>query len=161
MTWCQKNGVIRAEYILLYNCDASGNPYDEAGLQAQRELGEEILNLYATGTPFDDLIAQYSYDGGQKNTYMSTSDCAQEFVNAYYALADDQISDVVAFDSGYFIIHRLPIDPDYIRSAGNMTGELFSDRISDWLSDQEHTTTDTYDQLNAQTLTALLDLDTD
>lgn len=159
LAWCQSNGIIRAEYILLFNQDKNGNPYDAAGMDAQRQLGEEILNSYATGTSFADLIALYSYGGSQEDTYLSTGDYSQAFINAYYALADEQISGVMTFESGYFIIHRLTIDPDDIRTAGNMTGELFSEQIAAWFYQQEHYTTDAYDQLDAQMLTQLLGLE--
>lgn len=158
LAWCEEKGVIRADYILLYYKDENGVLRTPKQMEELRALGDEILFLYATGTDFDTLEQQYSADGLVENTYMSTNDCHQEFLNAYYALSDGKISDVVEFEYGYFIIRRLAIDPDDILFAGQMTGQLFSEKITLWLSQQSYATTEAYGKLDSEMLGELLGL---
>ena len=158
LAWCEENGVIRADYILLYYEDARGNRLTRGEMAAQRELGNQILFLYATGADFDDLEEQYSYDGLVTDTYMSAAECHQEFLNAYYALADGKISDLVEFEYGYFIIRRLAIDPDDILAAGHMTGQLFNEKVTLWLSQQDYRTTENYLRVDRKVMEHILDI---
>ncbi len=99
--------IITIQHILLktYSMDEHGNRQDMDEKEASHvlEKAEEIRTLAVEGESFDTLISKYSEDS--KGTYsFGMGDMEEEFEKAAYALATDEISEVVRTSHGYHII---------------------------------------------------------
>ena len=88
-------------------------------IEANRTLAEKVLNEYRSGTAFNTLIGRYSEDFYMTTTngyYFTHGEMQQNYEDAAFALAEDEVSDVVETPSGFYIIHRLPKDAQYVLS---------------------------------------------
>ena len=99
--------IITVQHILLktYTIDENGNhqELDAAARSKILEKAEEIREEALDGESFDTLISKYSEDS--KSTYsFGIGDMEESFEQAAYAMAKDEISEVVHTSHGYHII---------------------------------------------------------
>ena len=92
----------------------------EAEVQAK---AEDVLKQIKEGTiSFDDALKEYNEDTGEAvdsdgkvdGYYFKKGTMVDEFENAFFALDEGQMSDLVKTNYGYHIIERLPLDDDYV-----------------------------------------------
>lgn len=133
-------------------------------------LAEEAAARAHAGEDFYSLIEQYNYDPGMTPAsgetysdlkgYYFTMDYnyVEEFKEAAFQLAENQISDVVTSnDFGYHIIMRLPIDQDYVNdNIADMTQRYNEVNASvlfeEYLQDLEITYSDYFDKLDVDSI---------
>ena len=99
--------IITVQHILLktYTVDENGNhqELDASAYSKVLEKAEEIREEAVSGEGFDTLISKYSEDS--KSTYsFGVGDMEEAFEKAAFALAKDEISEVVHTSHGYHII---------------------------------------------------------
>lgn len=99
--------IITVQHILLktYTVDEHGNrqEMDEAERSHIYQKAEEIRAMAVDGESFDSLISKYSEDS--KGTYsFGIGDLDENFEEAAFALATDEIGPVVSTSHGYHII---------------------------------------------------------
>ena len=86
---------------------------------ANRAKAEDILKQYREGTSFNTLIGRHSEDFYMTTTagyYFTKGEMVPEYEEAAFALAIDEVSEVVETSSGYYIIQRLAPDTSYVLS---------------------------------------------
>lgn len=113
-----KENYIRATHILL-STQKTESDEDRA---AVKKTAEEVLAKAKAGENFYDLIREYGEDPGVAETpeegyYFTTGQMVTEFETAAFALAENEISDLVETQYGYHIILRLPMDDAYVSST--------------------------------------------
>ena len=119
-------------------------------VETEAEAQELLSQLDAAGenylTVFDELMQAHSIDPGLAafpNGYLFTNgDMQEEFDTAARALAYNQYSGVVHSESGYHIILRLPIDPEWILDEGYTVryyaaSAMFENIVSQWAEEAE------------------------
>lgn len=149
-------GAFRVKHILLMTSDQdTREPLDEAAIAEKKALAEDILaQLRASGDPitlFDELMNQYSEDGGlaanpEGYLFDANDSLVGGFREATLALEVGQISDIVETDYGYHILLRLPMDPAEFREQA--VAWRMQERSDQWLSEAGVETTQAYDQLD-------------
>lgn len=92
---------------------------NEAGddVEANRAKAESILAELEKGEDFNTLIGRYSEDFYMTTTsgyYFTRGEMNENYENAAFALKENEVSDVVATDNGFYIIKRLPKEQSYI-----------------------------------------------
>ncbi|MBQ8397898.1 MAG: peptidylprolyl isomerase [Clostridia bacterium] len=86
-------------------------------VDANRAEAEAILKELDAGADFNTLIGRHSEDFYMTTTngyYFTRGEMDVSYETAAFALAENTYSDVVATDTGFYIIQRLPKDADYI-----------------------------------------------
>lgn len=119
-------------------------------VETEAEAQEILAQLDAAGAEapalFDQLMAECSTDPGLEafpDGYLFTyGDMVEEFDSAARALDYNQYSDVVKSSSGYHIIYRLPIQPDWPLDEGYTVryyaaSVLFENIVSQWAQEAE------------------------
>lgn len=88
-------------------------------VEENRAKAEDILKQYREGTEFNTLIGRHSEDFYMTTTngyYFTRGEMVQEYEDAAFALAIDEVSEVIETSSGFYIIHRLAPDAGYVMS---------------------------------------------
>ncbi|MEG2671677.1 MAG: peptidylprolyl isomerase [Ruthenibacterium sp.] len=77
---------------------------------------KEIKAKIDAGEDFEALMEKYNEDTGETpdGYHFTTGKMVPEFEKASFALAENEVSDIVETTYGYHIIRRLPIDNDYV-----------------------------------------------
>lgn len=86
-------------------------------VDANRAEAESIRKELDGGAEFNTLIGRHSEDFYMTTTngyYFTHGEMDLAYETAAFALAENEYSDVVATDTGFYIIRRLPKDADYI-----------------------------------------------
>ena len=86
-------------------------------VEENRAKAEDILKQYREGTAFNTLIGRHSEDFYMTTTngyYFTHGEMVKEYEEAAFALAIDEVSEVVETASGFYIIHRLAPDANYV-----------------------------------------------
>lgn len=86
-------------------------------VEDNRAKAEAVLADLKAGERFNTLIGRHSEDFYMTTTngyYFTRGEMDEVYEAAAFALAENTYSDVVETDSGFYIIQRLPKDPDYI-----------------------------------------------
>jgi parvulin-like peptidyl-prolyl isomerase len=102
--------------------EARNDASAEAAKAEIKAKAEEVLAKLQAGEDFDTLLAEYNEDTGETvnddgtvdGYYFKEGTMVTEFEDAFMALEDNQISDIVETSYGYHIIERLPIDEQYV-----------------------------------------------
>lgn len=134
------------------------------------ELAESVLEEANNGKDFFSLIEKYNYDPGMEpDKDHSYSDIAgyyftrdynyvQEFIDAAFALKEDEISPVVTSEAyGYHILLRLPIDMDYVKENIDSLSEEYNAvnagiLYDKYLEDIETTYSEYFDKLTLDSI---------
>jgi len=98
---------------------------EEATNKSKEEVkakAEEVLQKIKDGADFEEMIAEYNEDTGEtvaedgsvEGYYFKEGTMVTEFEDAFFALDENEVSDIVETTYGYHIIKRLPIDEEYI-----------------------------------------------
>lgn len=104
---------------------ASVAPADHS---AELAKAKDILAKINAGEDFEALMTEFNDDTGEpaEGYHFTTGKMVPEFETAAFALAENEVSDIVETNYGYHIIRRLPIDAAYVDQ--NLTS-LMSDTI--------------------------------
>lgn len=143
--------IITVQHILLktYTVDENGNreELDAAAVGKLLEKAEEIQAEAVAGENFETLISKYSED--TKSTYsFGKGDMEEAFEEAAYALAKDEISEVVRTSHGFHIIKcistldREQTDLNKVKLLVSRKQEVFGDTYNHFaaeLKKQENT----------------------
>ncbi|MEF9969229.1 MAG: peptidylprolyl isomerase [Ruthenibacterium sp.] len=88
-------------------------PVDHSAALAK---AKEIKAKIDAGEDFSALMEQYNEDTGESpdGYHFTTGEMVPEFEKATFALAENEVSDIVETTYGYHIIRRLPIDSTYV-----------------------------------------------
>lgn len=159
-------GLYSVKHILLMTVDPSTRePLDDETVAEKRKTGEDILaRIRASDDPaslFDELMNEYSEDTGlaySPDGYLGVApgDMVAPFEEASLALAPGQISDIVESEFGYHIIQRLPLEVDTDEYRAQYVREQMSQLQQAWTEDANLETNGYYDQIDAQTFYAAL-----
>lgn len=100
---------VRVKQIFIEN-DAGESVEDN------RKIAEKVLEDSHSGVDFDTLIERNSEDTAMPadGYYFTRGEMTAAFEAAAFALADDEMSDIVESDDGFHILLRLPKDESYI-----------------------------------------------
>lgn len=86
-----------------------------------KKLADEVLEKAKNGDDFTKLISEFGWDPGMEVSpqgyYIDkeNNSFVKDFVDAAFAIEENQISDLVESTSfGWFILKRLPVDMDYV-----------------------------------------------
>lgn len=109
MAYLNSDKVIRVVQVLIQNDE-------DDSIDANRALAEEVQSKAKSGVDFNTLIKDYSEDFLMRTDgyYLNHLDMIEEFENAAYKLAVNEVSGVVETHIGFHIIKRLPKEPSYI-----------------------------------------------
>ena len=143
--------IITVQHILLktYTMDDNGNreELDAASVGKLLEKAEEIQKEAVSGENFETLISKYNED--TKSTYsFGKGDMEEIFEEAAYALAKDEISEVVRTSHGFHIIKcistldREKTDLNKVKLLISRKQEVFGDTYNQFaaeLKKQENT----------------------
>lgn len=123
---------------------------EEAQTKAKEEVkakAEEVLQKIKDGADFEEMLAEYNEDPGEtvnedgsvNGYYFKEGTMVQEFEDAFFALGDNEVSDLVETSYGYHIIKKIPITDD---------DEYINDNIISLIMQDNNTyeTTEYYDQ---------------
>lgn len=138
--------IITVQHILLktYTLDEHGNrvELDDVAKGKVYEKAAEIHRLAVDGESFDTLISKYSEDS--KGTYsFGIGEMEEAFEEAAYALATDEISDIVTTSHGYHILKcisaldREQTDLNKIKLLVSRKQEVFGDTYNQFVSGLE------------------------
>ena len=127
------NGIFGVKHILLMTTaedkkDAEGNvtqtaaEYNEERMALAASLLEQIRSAEDPAAKFDELMAEYSEDGGLTTnpngyTFSNSDSLVGGFREATLELEVGEISDLVITDYGYHILLRLPVDANAYHDA--------------------------------------------
>lgn len=136
--------IITVQHILLktYTLDEDGNhvELDAVARSKVLEKAEEIRKEAVDGENFDTLISKYSED--TKSTYsFGVGDMEEAFEKASYALATDEISEVVRTSHGYHIIKcistldREQTDLNKVKLLISRKQEVFGDTYNQFVAE--------------------------
>lgn len=148
-------GYYRVKHILLSVKDSeTQEPLSDADKAAKKELAGELLaQLRAADDPialFDQLMNEYSEDPGlasYPNGYEAyAGQMVPEFEAASYALAHNEISDIVESDHGYHIILRLPMDLDKFRAY--IIADRMQTLVTQWVAENPVETNEAFDKID-------------
>ena len=109
--------IMSDEFARTLHIYIENNPGEDPA--ANRAKAEDILKQYREGTGFNTLIGRHSEDFYMTTTdgyYFTRGEMVQEYEDAAFALAVDEVSEVVETSSGYYIIQRLAPDTAYVMS---------------------------------------------
>ena len=84
---------------------------------ANRAKAESILKELKEGADFNTLIGRHSEDFYMTTTsgyYFTRGEMNESYEKASFSLKENEVSDVVATDNGFYIIKRLPKEQSYI-----------------------------------------------
>ena len=106
---------IKAAHILFMTVDAqTGQPYDEETISQKKAQAEETLGKINAGEDFMKLMNELSEDTGLATApdgyEFPRGQMVPEFEDAAFALAENQVSDIVETSYGFHIIKRLPFE---------------------------------------------------
>jgi peptidyl-prolyl cis-trans isomerase C len=128
--------MVRAAHILRRTREEAGQEYPADKKETQRKLIEDVLKKARDGGDFAALAKEYSEDPGSKDRggeyTFGRKQMVPEFETVAFALATNQVSDVVTTQFGYHIIklyEKLP--------AKKMEFEKVSSDITDYLKQQQ------------------------
>ena len=107
---CAQEHYIRAKHILVKDADTASSVLEELKL----------------GASFEDLVKKYSSDGMDVDTgyYFTYGMMVEPFETAAFALAVDEVSDIVKTDFGYHIIKRYLIESEHILSNKTLVDDI-------------------------------------
>ena len=99
---------VHAKHILIF--------YDSDGSDTNQQKAIIAQSRAADGEDFDALVEEYSEDSGmpEEGYYFTYGEMVAPFEEAAFALAENEISEIVESDYGYHIIKRLPIEEEYV-----------------------------------------------
>lgn len=108
---------------------------------------EEVLQQIKDGADFEEMLAEYNEDPGEtvnedgsvEGYYFKEGTMVQEFEDAFFALGDNEVSDLVETSYGYHIIKRIPITDDDKYVNENIINLIMQDNNT-------YETTEYYDQ---------------
>lgn len=135
-----------------------GTPFtgtaEEYNAAARAKIDDILDQIEGADDPlakFDELMQAHSEDGGLATnpdgyTFTPATSFVDEFKDAVYGLEIDAWSGVVESAYGYHILLRLR--PDVTESC---RADRMSDLVNSWLDEAEIVTTETYDNLDAET----------
>lgn len=111
---------VHAKHILIF--------YDSDGSDTNQQKAITAQSRAADGEDFDALVEEYSEDSGmpEEGYYFTYGEMVAPFEEAAFALAENEVSEIVESDYGYHIIKRLPIDEEYVNE--NMSSLMSSYR---------------------------------
>lgn len=103
-----KTDYVHAKHILI--------SYDSDGSDTNKQKAITAQSRAIDGEDFDSLVEEYSEDSGmpEEGYYFTYGEMVAPFEEAAFALAENEVSEIVESDYGYHIIKRLPIDEEYI-----------------------------------------------
>lgn len=111
-----KDSYVKAKHILISTRSDDGTDLSEEEIEKKKTEAEEILARINAGEDFDSLMNEYGEDPGAKSQpdgyLFTTGQMVQEFEDAAFALAENQVSGIVKSDYGYHIIKRVPFDTE-------------------------------------------------
>ena len=96
-------------------------PFNYGG-KTKEENREKIEDIYARLTSGEINFGRAQFEGGTDSSlsengfYFSKGYATIDYENASVSLSPDQISDIVEGDTAFYIIKRLPLDPQYVMS---------------------------------------------
>jgi len=148
------------KHILLASMDTeTREPLDEATVAQKKATAEDLVaQLQASDDPialFDQLMHEYSEDPGlaaYPDGYLANypGQMVPEFEQASLALEVGGISGVVeAEGTGFHIILRLPLEIDPANYREAYVAEKMMATQDKWLNEQNITTNEVYDQIDA------------
>ena len=103
---------IRTVHIYIQN-DAKDNVEDN------RKLAEAVRLKLLAGEDINQLVSNYSEDrymASEDGYYFTHGQYSKTYEDAAFALAIDDVSEVIETYSGFYVIKRLPLDDVYILS---------------------------------------------
>ncbi|MBR5868197.1 MAG: peptidylprolyl isomerase [Clostridia bacterium] len=128
-----KENYVNVEYILLSSLDLeTGEALDSTSVAQQKELAKKVRALAVTGSNFHNLADKYTaspVDGYSAYIKEDDSDIPDEFIDAAFALEENEISSVVVTDYGFYIIKRLPFDDYFTTVATNDAKQEKFDKV--------------------------------
>lgn len=103
-----------ARTLHIYIANDPGENIDDNRAKAEKALSE-----YQNGIAFNTLIGRYSEDFHMTTTsgyYFTRGEMKKAYEDAAFALSENEVSDIVETDDGFYIIIRLPKDAQYVMS---------------------------------------------
>ena len=106
---------VKAQHILFLTTDeTTGAALSEEAVAKKKALANDVLAKIRAGGDFEALMNEYCEDPGVANApdgyVFTTGQMVQEFEDAAYSLAVNQVSDIVETSYGFHIIKRVPFD---------------------------------------------------
>lgn len=109
---------VNASYILIKKMDDNGNLFAGDELQSQRNIAEALYQRAVNGEDFTELVRKYTQDTMMEmfpeGFPLAKGSNGEEFDAALGALAEGGISSVTEAYDCFYIIKRLPPDPDWL-----------------------------------------------
>lgn len=128
-----KDDYVNVEYILLSSFDLeTGEVLDSTSIAQQKELAKKVRALAVNGSNFHNLADKYTatpVDGYSAYIGKHDADIPEEFIDAAFALEENEISSVIVTDYGFYIIKRLPFDDYFSTVAINDAKQEKLDKI--------------------------------
>jgi parvulin-like peptidyl-prolyl isomerase len=135
--------MVRASHILLSTLDPeTKTPLAEEKKLAKRKVAEDLLRRARSGEDFAKLAKEFSEDPGSRDNggeyKFPRGQMVPEFETAAFALATNQISDIVTTQFGYHIIKLSEKIPARKIALGEtIEGVKISDQVKDLLKRQQ------------------------
>ncbi len=132
----------------------------DADTEDALETAQDVLARAQDGEDFETLMKEFSEDPGQpaEGYYFTYGTMVEEFETAAYALAENEISDIVETSYGYHILRRLPMDESYINEnimtllSGTVTEIELNNDLSELIGALEIVYDENYELIAPDTL---------
>lgn len=109
-----KKDYVKAQHVLILTQSQSGSALSDEEKAQKLATAKDVLAKAKGGAEFEELVKEYGEDPGMEQNpdgyVFTTGQMVQEFEDATFALAENQISDIVETSYGYHIIKRVPFD---------------------------------------------------
>jgi hypothetical protein len=162
--YVKKKGYMCAKYIFLSNADADGNKLSAEERAKNYKFLKDILGrLKASDAPlalFDALMNEYGEDATiaeyPDGHLFVTGGMGKEFERTYLKLNENEYSNIVKADRGYYVILRVPIRPDMTIASNTLrywtAYDLFKNQIDDWYAKMKIKYEDAYYKIDVKRL---------
>lgn len=138
-----KSSKVMAKHILFSTVDATTQqPLPEADVAKALKDAQDTLAAIKGGADFDTLMKEKSQDPGlaqAPNGYLfGQGEMVAPFEEAAFALADNQVSEIVKTDFGYHIIKKVPFDEisaDFQNAVLTEKQTVWSQALTPYLED--------------------------
>ncbi len=128
-----KKDYVKAQHVLILTQSQSGSALSDEEKAQKLATAKDVLAKAKGGAEFEELVKEYGEDPGMEQNpdgyVFTTGQMVQEFEDATFALAENQISDIVETSYGYHIIKRVPFDMQGSQESQLMKSTEYSQAV--------------------------------